>query len=220
MTPAGSRRIRRSAQASRALLLDVAERRLSEFGVGGLKIADVAREAGLSHGTLLHHFGSSDGLRIALATRMAQGLLDEVIALERDGPEAEEAAERFFERLFAVLSGGGHARLIAWLSLDDTHHDEVDALVSSTGERFELLLQTIASRMLAADEAASLRQARYIVLLVVSSAIGVGVARDVLFSELDLDAEDEGAYARWLSQLVRPQVLGSGDAAESAPGES
>ena len=52
-------------------------------------------------------------------------------------------------------------------------------------------------------------------LLVVSSAIGLGVARDVLFSELRLDASAELDYARWLNGLIHERV----DVLQTAAGE-
>ena len=211
------RRVRRTPEAARALILEVAERRLAQYGLGGLKIADVAAEAGMSHGTLLHHFGSSDALRLQLATRMAEGLLDEVLAIERDRPEAEAEMERFFERMFRALAGGGHARLIAWLSLDDSRSDDLGTLFSSTAERFEALVEAVAQRIEGASSPeAARREARFHVLLVVSSAIGLGVARDVLFSELRLDDDAERDYARWLNHFVR----GSVERLEQAPREA
>lgn len=202
------RRVRRTPEAARALILEVAERRLEEHGLAGLKIADVAAEAGMSHGTLLHHFGSSDALRMQLATRMAEGLLDEVLAIERDTPEAEAEMERFFERMFRALAGGGHARLIAWLSLEESRSEDIGMLFSSTAERFSALVDVVAKRIEGEFDSheAARREARYHVLLVVSSAIGLGVARDVLFSELRLDESAERDYARWLNQFVRGSV--------------
>ena len=203
---APGRRVRRTPEAARALLLDVAEARLGKLGLAGLKVADVAAEAGMSHGTLLHHFGSSDALRLQLAKRMAERLLDEVLAIERERPEAQAEMARFFEQLFRALAGGGHARLIAWLSLGESTDGHLDVLVGSTAERFEALVEVIASRAVGRDIEEARREARYLVLLVVSSAIGLGVARDVLFSELRLDASAELDYARWLNGLIHERV--------------
>ena len=84
MSTKTSKRVRRSAEESRALILDIAQRRLASHGLDGLNIADIAAEAGMSHGTLLHHFGSSDGMRKALADRMGQRLLEQVLAISAD----------------------------------------------------------------------------------------------------------------------------------------
>ena len=205
---AGSgRRVRRSAEASRALLLDVAERRLAEHGVGGLAIADVAGEAGMSHGTLLHHFGSSEGMRHALVSRMADGLLDEILALETSAERPRAQMQGFFEHLFARLAAGGHARLIAWLSLSHSEDGRAQDPLAASAERLEHLVTNLADRLrLAGRSPDPERSARYTVLLVISSAIGLGVARDSLLPGLALDAGDEKGYARWLAAVIGAHV--------------
>lgn len=197
------RRTRRSAEEARALILKVAEQRLAEHGLEGLNIADVAREAGISHGTLLHHFGSSEGMRAALVTRMADALLDEVLGLETHGEPDLDSMGAFFERLFAQLSSGGHARLIAWLMLARGRESGQAAPMAATARRFDHLVGHIARRLNEAGRAGEAdRAARYIVLLVTSSAVGLGVARDTLLPQLALSEGDETRYARWLSGVI------------------
>ncbi|HSG91070.1 MAG TPA: helix-turn-helix domain-containing protein [Pseudomonadales bacterium] len=211
------RRVRRSAEASRALILETAERRLAEHGLGGLNVADVARDAGMSHGTLLHHFGSSEGMRAALVERMADSLLDEVLGLEAGTAAKEVAASPaapdhaamglFFEHLFAKLASGGHARLIAWLSLAQADAGSGAGPLAGITDRLDHLVTMLAARLRAHGRAPDPeRAARYIVLLVISSAIGLGVARDSLLPELALDAKDEVGFARWLAQVIAMNV--------------
>ncbi len=63
-------RRRRTAEESKTIILEVAAKRLREHGLEGLNITGVAEEAGISHATLIHHFGSSGGMRDALADKM------------------------------------------------------------------------------------------------------------------------------------------------------
>ena len=58
----------------------MAARRLREHGLEGLNITGVAEEAGISHATLLHHFGSSGGMRDALAEKMTYDLIRDLLA--------------------------------------------------------------------------------------------------------------------------------------------
>lgn len=198
-----ARRARRRPEEARALILEVAERRLAEHGLAGLNITDVARDAGISHGTLLHHFGSSESMRTALVVRMAERLLDEVLGIEHGSGADVDGMAGFFERLFAELSSGGHGRLIAWLALSRSDGDSRRELVSATVERFDQLVQHIAGRLEQAGHGGDAdRTARYLVLLVISSAIGLGVARDSLLPELTLDEADEAGYARWLARVI------------------
>lgn len=206
MSTKASKRVRRSAEESRALILDIAQRRLAKHGLDGLNIADIAAEAGMSHGTLLHHFGSSDDMRSALANRMGERLLEQVLAIEAVSAPVD-GMEDFFEQLFGQLSSGGHARLIAWLSLSRKNRSANRAIVAGTAAHFDALVQQLSQRQheMPADEAD--RSARYIVLLVVSAAIGLGVARDNLLPQLALDDEDEAGFARWLARVIEQRVL-------------
>ena len=202
------RRTRRSAEASRDHILGVAERRLAAHGLNGLNIADIAREAEISHGTLLHHFGSSDGMRRALVARMAESLLDEVLSLEAAAEPDLDRMSSFFERLFAHLSSGGHARLIAWLMLARDGKASEARPMAATAERFDHLVDIIARRLEGAGQPETDRKARYIVLLVISSAVGLGVARDTLLPQLALNQGDEARYARWLARVIGEHLVG------------
>ena len=55
-------RVRRTAEDARAAILDAAERRLGATGPGGIRLQEVAADVGVSHSTVLHHFGSREGL--------------------------------------------------------------------------------------------------------------------------------------------------------------
>ena len=204
-TGAGARRIRRTPEEARALVLDVAERRLGEKGLAGLAIADVAREAGISHATLLHHFGSSERMRAALVDRMATRLLTEVTELLQ-GETLAGANSDFFQKLFSTLSGGGHARLIGWLHV--TNDGDVARREDHSRELFGVVLEGLRARLIRngtpVEKADS--RARHLILLVISSAIGFGIARETLLEDVGLTEAEEPAFAAWLGGLVRGMV--------------
>jgi AcrR family transcriptional regulator len=118
-TPPKQKRIRRSAEESRRHILDAAEKRLATIGPEGLRLKDIAKDAGISHPTILHHFENREDLIIKLATRIttrtSQNLLD---ALE--APIGDSARiDTVMERLFDSMSNKGDARLLAWMLLSD-----------------------------------------------------------------------------------------------------
>ncbi|MGH7329781.1 MAG: TetR/AcrR family transcriptional regulator, partial [Polyangiaceae bacterium] len=53
-------RRRLDAEAARKLILDATERRLVRVGPSGIRLQEVAKDAGVSHPTVLHHFGSRE----------------------------------------------------------------------------------------------------------------------------------------------------------------
>ena len=79
-----AKRIRRTAEEARRLILDAAEERLARQGPEGLRLQDIARDVGISHPAILHHFESREGLVRALVGRANRQLRDTLLsALER-----------------------------------------------------------------------------------------------------------------------------------------
>jgi len=79
-----------------AALLDAVEDAVSDVGVSGVSLRDVARRAGVSHSAPAHHFGSKAGLLTAFATAgyrlLAESVIDEVVACDPPDSAAELAA--------------------------------------------------------------------------------------------------------------------------------
>ena len=197
-----AKRLRRSPEEAKEAILSAARERLQRLGIEGLKITDVARDAGMSHATLLHHFGSSDEMRRALVERMANALLAEFIGLLDDGPPDAARLGELFARLYNGLSLERHAQLFAWFALAAL--DSPDLLASAakdTRPLLKALLEQMARHN--ADLASAPDRARYVVLLVVSSAIGLGVASPWLKRVKLLSSREEiGEFARWFAEFL------------------
>lgn len=115
-SPPPSRR-RRTAEEAQRLILDAAEARLIEVGPAALRLQDVAQDVGVSHPTILHHFGSRDDLVAAVIRRALQQLQDDLLAAIRHHETNEATAQEVIQTAFAGLEGRGYGRLMAWLSL-------------------------------------------------------------------------------------------------------
>lgn len=186
-----NRRTRRTPEEARALILDTAEQRLAELGLEGLNVVGLAKAAGISHATLLHHFGSADGMRQALVQRMSERLINEAVAAI--GKNDKIAA--VIGELFDVFTTGGHAKLLAWLAIEEgqrpTPNPELYVL-------FDALIRESAERMLGGD----LTAARNLVTLVVAAAIGLGVAGEQLMGLVGMDQAGRKAFPDWLAGRI------------------
>jgi len=114
--PRGSKELfRRTAEGTRLAILDAAERRLIKIGPEGIRLQDIAADAGISHPAILHHFGSREGLVEALVVHGLSGLQAEILAgwPSRKVPDIEGVLERFYR----LAAGRGYARLLAALIL-------------------------------------------------------------------------------------------------------
>jgi AcrR family transcriptional regulator len=104
------KRVRRRPEDARALILDAAEACMTVDGPAGLRLQDVARAAGVSHPTILHHFGSREGLVRALNQRSLEALRNSVIARLDKAQSGDDS----IKRTFAAYRDGVAQRLL-WL---------------------------------------------------------------------------------------------------------
>jgi AcrR family transcriptional regulator len=105
------KRIRRTPEDARALILEAAEGTIARTGPAGLRLQDVAKAAGVSHPTILHHFGSREGLVKALNLRTLEELKAVLVAgMKADTSNGEDG----IARTFAAYRGGLGERMV-WL---------------------------------------------------------------------------------------------------------
>jgi AcrR family transcriptional regulator len=105
-----AKRVRRRPEDAKALILDAAEACMKAGGPAGLRLQDVARAAGVSHPTILHHFGSREGLVRALNLRSLATLTASML----DRMAQAQSGEESVRRTFAVYRDGLAQRMI-WL---------------------------------------------------------------------------------------------------------
>ena len=194
-------RKRRSAEEARLVILDAAQARLGEYGIDGLNIVDVARDAGMSHATLIHHFGNTNDMRRALVHHMTDRLLRDMISALRSDTAFD--TESMMRDLFAALSRGGHAKLLAWLAVSDEDLTSSAAPTAEVEALFSELIPVLASRL--PTHAANERTARQLVFLVATAAIGYGISGPALARLVSMDAEDSLGFPQWLGAQI--QVL-------------
>jgi AcrR family transcriptional regulator len=148
---------KRDAAATRARILEAAQRAFSETGYSHTGIREIARMAGTSSTLVLRYFGSKAGLfeaaltaampletvlslpRETLGRSLAENLLDPaneirpplMIALASGDPEAAEIAARVFE-------ARSIAPLAEWLDGDDGRSRSLEIAMLATGLVFYL----------------------------------------------------------------------------------
>jgi len=111
------RRVRRTGEEARRLILDAAEKRLASSGPEGIRLQDIAKDVGISHPAILHHFQSREGLVGALVDRTMTHLRDALLGVITRGQSGTIDTDAMMDEVFSTLSDRGHARLLAWLTL-------------------------------------------------------------------------------------------------------
>lgn len=191
-------RKRRTPDEARDQILQAAEERLRVHGIDGLNVVDVARACGMSHATVLHHFGSTGGMRRALVAHMTARLIDDIVASLEQHPEIEPP--QMLRSLFQTLATGGHTKLLAWLSLSGEEFAPAPDSGPKLIERFNALIPVIAARLPRSPDA--IGHARRVVFMIATAAIGFGVGGPLLPAVIGLSPEDTDAFPAWLGRQI------------------
>ncbi len=106
-----NKRIRRTPAEAHRLILEAAEADMARSGPAGLRLEAVAKAAGVSHPTVLHHFGSREGLIRAVSLKTVQELKSTLLQVLDTTPSTGPAAVR---ATFAAYREGLAQRMV-WL---------------------------------------------------------------------------------------------------------
>jgi AcrR family transcriptional regulator len=193
-------RVRRSAEEARELILDAAEAQLVKEGPDSLRLMDLAREVGVSHPAILHHFGSRDRLVRAVVERTARRLEAQVMA----ALQGELDPVALLERLFRALADGGHARLLVWLYMTGKPaHDPI-----GWGARMRDIADAVHKVRRAHGVESDLEDTRFTVLLGGLALFGNAIAGAPLRQSAGLGDEERAnkRFLAWLANLLRSHL--------------
>ena len=193
-----ARKTHKSPEQARTAILDAAEKVITEVGPAGLRISNVAKEAGMAHPNVIHHFGSREGLITALSTRCGERATQRITAAIQQAAEASDAQKR--DALTEVLDKvfpGEEGRLIAWLHMSgvESSMDENMAQILAVAQN---LRQTVAENSDAANT-------NRLVGLITLALLGEVVYGPGLTEMLGFEDNHDGGHSdfrKWLASLV------------------
>lgn len=202
------KRIRRTAEEARRIILDAASQRLAALGPEGIRLQDIAKDVGISHPTILHHFESREGLVLALTQRATEQLRAELFAAFAGRHARDTDMHPILDRVFDVLSRQGHARLIGWMILSGAirQSPEQGLLRDLTDLIHPMRVEESKARGMPAPER---DDTLFIVMLGAVAAFGDGlfgpmVRRAAGVSDEALTAE---RFRAWFAELLRSRIL-------------
>lgn len=209
---------RRTAEETRRAILDAARRRLAEGGPEAIRLQQIARDVGISHPAVLHHFGSRDGLTQALA-QDAQDRLSAAVLEALPGADDDVPIQKLLESIFAAWGDSGHARLMAWRGL------QLDAPRAEHSEQAMIKTLCDAVHDHRIDHAAandlpepSLEESAFLVRLVAVAMLGDAVAGPVFDyrARLDEQRDAQQRFRAWLAALLTDHIVRGGTAQAGA----
>jgi AcrR family transcriptional regulator len=195
-----AKRRRLTGEAARERILDAAVEKLRAGGPHALTLATLAKELGVSHQAILHHFGSRDGLVAAVVKRALDNLQAELQGGLRTLSDHDRGGEALLDRAFEVLVDHGHGRLLGWLALGG-EAEELLAQDEKPLEIFARLAHAIRERDV--PDAPPYRDTLFAVMLCSYVLLGVSVFEKGTVRAAGLEAEPQSAeFRRWFRDLV------------------
>jgi AcrR family transcriptional regulator len=188
-------RIRRSAEDARETILEAAEQLLRETGPAGLRLQEVAAKAGIGHPTVLHHFGSRDGLLEAVVEHATLQLQRDLItSLAGVNPTGVE----LFERVAQTLATEGQSRIIAWLLLSGYH--PIDTPTLRTG--WDMIAR--ATHAQRGKQSRSFEDTRFAIILSCLALFAQAIAGKEVFRVAGFPDDEATArkFRAWLSKML------------------
>lgn len=182
MTTATAPRRRRPAAEVRQLALECARGLLLERGPTAITLQAVARELGMTHGNVTHHFGSANGLQGALAEAMIRDLVDAVQAALARLRAGETDVRQVIDLVFDAFDAGGAGQLIAWL-VSSGHRERLVPLCRTVAE----LAATLEHPAL--DQRAEARRVAMIISAAIVPALGAALLGRELAEALHLGGD-------------------------------
>jgi AcrR family transcriptional regulator len=197
--PGPKPRRRRDAAAARAAILDAAERHLVLAGPSGIRLQEVAADAGVSHPTVLHHFGTREGLVKAVITRSLAAINARLVeAISQSKGDVTHVAA-MLDGVYDALAQHGRARVVMWLALEG-QRIEGDARLSAVVEATHVLRRT---KHTPERRAPSREDTAHVVVLASLALVGLAVMGPALLENAGLsDPAAERRFRGWLARLL------------------
>jgi AcrR family transcriptional regulator len=193
-------RRRLDADTARERILDATEKRLVGVGPAGIRLQEVAADAGVSHPTVLHHFGSRELLVKAVIARSLHSINAALVEAIRSSSGDEKQLEAMIENVASALEESGHARVILWLALEGHRIDGADVRLVDVVEAAHALRL---SRKKYAKKPTREDTAHVVVLAALALVCGSVLAPSLLENAgLGADAKAGVQFRSWLAKLL------------------
>ncbi len=193
-----ARKTHKSPEAARTAILDAAQKVMTDVGPAGLRISNVAKEAGMAHPNVIHHFGSREGLIEAAAERLAAQATERITkAIKKAALASAEDKHSALTDVLDTIFLGDEGRLVAWL-----HMSGVESSMASNMQKILAVSQELRRSV---DSQADPVNTGRLVGLITLALLGEVVYGPGITDILGFEQEDEqghSGFRKWLASIV------------------
>jgi AcrR family transcriptional regulator len=200
-TPPPGRR-RRTAEEAREEILDAAEAVIVSVGPAGLRLQEVAAEVGVSHPTVLHHFGSREQLIGGVMTRALERMQSELLHRITRADGGEASAIDVLELTADAFDVRGYGRLIAWFVLSGYDTSSIQRRIATAADVIHEKRRARFERE--GRQPPPREDTLFIVMLATLALFGESVAGDAYRQSAGLghDPDAKSRFHKWLARLI------------------
>lgn len=208
VTKAKPRR-RLEAAAARELILDATEKQLVITGPGGIRLQEVAKEAGVSHPTVLHHFGSREALVRAVCERSIRAIHASLVQAIGASTGEEDQLAAMLDAVSHAVTRSGHARIVMWLALEGHGLSgsavRLDPVIDATHELRRTRFREKGRRTPPKEDTA------YAIVLATLAVLASAVIGPTILENAGLAADDAGQrkFRAWFARALRGHLEGA-----------
>jgi AcrR family transcriptional regulator len=189
----------RSPEEARAAILDAAEKVIVKVGTEGLRISAVAKGANMAHPNILHHFGSRDGLILAVAERVGDRATERITSAIAHALTMKDGDQKqLIEALTNVLDTayqGDEGRIAVWLHLSGAE--------SSLKDNMQQIVELSHQLRKSLHPDVKLQNTNRLVMLVTLALVGEVVSGAAIKSALGFGRDtDRARFSQWLAEFL------------------
>jgi AcrR family transcriptional regulator len=180
---------------------------IARTGPEGLRLQDIAAQAGISHPLILHHFKSRAGLVRALTRQTAAEFKERLVAALA---QPELTIEALIDRVFDAFAGGLAQRL-AWLAIMDPEGMDPEGEADEPATVQSEIAETLHKRRVAAapcGREVTREDTQWLMHLVAVAAFGEAMHGARLRRGLSRDEGETRRFRAWFAALIREHGQG------------
>ncbi|MFJ8003943.1 TetR/AcrR family transcriptional regulator [Streptomyces fagopyri] len=176
------------AMSSADVILDAAEKLMSDNGYAATSISAICRESGLPVGSVYHHFGSKAGILAAVMERGTVRFYASLAGMVRENASPEQRLEQYYTHAPELLVENTPYFKILHASLAGTDSDLLNRVHASNEHvavRLAETIEPVARRAGVRDSAGlAIRLARFSVTYAGGAMLSAGYETNRLYGEM------------------------------------
>jgi TetR/AcrR family transcriptional regulator, repressor for neighboring sulfatase len=197
-----TKRIRRSPEQTKELLLKTTQKLLQEYGPGQDGLKDVAQAAGVTHGLVGHYFGS-------IETLIEKAFEESIVSLrqnlvERIVKASNEPPSQWITTLFDTIEQPEYFRVAAWAAL--SHRTDRQDFFARRLQGLRLGIDALENYLKTTNSSnVSRLDIECYAVFILSTTFGYAIGRDVLWASagITLDETYENAFRERFQSIVK-----------------